>query len=264
MAMHVTAPVLNWGSVPWAVQRLIYEREGNVNALRHGPGDGTSALALRLKVGGGAVYVKAVAGSEDDTAVVALRHEARVVTLARRIAPVLRWQGTAAERGRTWHLTAFDAIHGRAPDLTPDSTDLDLVGETLRAAASCEAPRALGCRPLVEQFADATPSDARLLSGGTLVHGRIRPSAWLLDNERAWLTGWGHAVSGPPWADAADTAALLVTAGCAPQRAISWSASMSSWVCADPHAVRCFLRLRSSTTAAPRRHAYDALRAAFG
>ncbi|MEW2507898.1 phosphotransferase [Amycolatopsis sp. NPDC047767] len=181
------------------------------------------------------------------------RHEADINEwLPSAIAPRLRWRTEADE----WLLLGFDHVSGHHADLSPGSTDLDAVAETVTTLTTELAGSAAPAPRLAEQWARLAPWrrlakdpaaelddwtrehldelitwETRALEaadGDDLLHTDLH-SLNLLVDERAVVIDWAWSRKGSAPVDVAFLLARLVAAGHGAEEAARWCDGIPVW-----------------------------------
>ncbi|WP_043237074.1 phosphotransferase family protein [Streptomyces violaceusniger] len=219
-----------WAELPVDVRAAVTAHTGPVTAALDVPHGYNCTHASILTTAAGDVFVKAAPAAE-----AAAFHDREEVAapFTAGIGPRLRQR---ARRG-AWDVLAFDAVPAaRHAHLAPGSADCAVLAGLLQASTTRTAPG--NVPPWTSRWAEhATPSEAALLDGRTLVHGDINPHNVLLSAGRAWLVDWAAACRGPAWADVAEAAIRLMEEEHTARDAHAWASRIPAWRDADPAAV---------------------------
>jgi hypothetical protein len=225
-------PDHHWETLPAALRLAIESHTGPVRAARSATAGSVSKFAATLDTATGHLFCKAIPTANPLARM--HRTEARLNPWLPDIAPRLRW--TVEEAG--WLALGFDHVPGRHADLSPGSTDLPLLADTLTALAQSLTP----CPPVRVQTATKRWEgrlDADLVDGDTLMHTDVTPFNFLL-GARVHVIDWSMPCRGAAWLDAALMIVRLIRAGHSPDQAESWAAQIPAWKQAAPHALDAF------------------------
>ncbi|MEI5102023.1 hypothetical protein RB200_30270 [Streptomyces sp. PmtG] len=149
---------------------------------------------MRLTTATGTTFVKGVP-VQDAKACAGQRWEVVVNHCVHAVGPRLRWHVVVGG----WDLLGFEFIDGRHADLSPESADLPLVADTLKAAQALRPPETV----TLPSFADCWEPyvDRRrlpLLRGDALLHTDANPHNLMVTGERAHLIDWATPALGAP------------------------------------------------------------------
>ncbi|MEV6705006.1 phosphotransferase [Micromonospora wenchangensis] len=191
-----------------------------------------SSLAATLDTDGGRIFCKAIQTSNP---LARMHHaEARVNPWLPDIAPRLRWKIEESD----WLALGFDHVPGRHADLTPGSTDLPVIADTLTALTQGLTP----CPPVRVQAATKRWEGRiapELVDGETLLHTDVTPFNFLVDT-RVHVVDWSMPCRGAAWIDTALMIVRLVRAGHSPADSEEWADQIPAWKQAAPDAVDAF------------------------
>ncbi|WP_433528368.1 hypothetical protein ACQPYA_18645 [Micromonospora sp. CA-263727] len=247
-------PDHRWDDLPAPVRRAIEGHTGPVQAAICATTGSVSDVAATLHTDNGPLFCKAIR----TTSPMARMHrtEARVNPWLPDTAPRLRW--TVEEAG--WLALGFDHVPGRHPDLSPGSSDLPLIADTLTVLSQRLTP----CPPVKVQAA-TTRWEGRLhpdvIDGNTLAHTDVTPYNFLVGT-RVHVIDWSMPCRGAPWIDTALMIVRLIRARHTPAQAEAWAGQVPAWKQAPPASLNAFAkaladlwaqRLRENPTAPHRK-----------
>ncbi|MGH3857684.1 MAG: phosphotransferase family protein [Pseudonocardiaceae bacterium] len=232
-AMHNTRPRTQWGELPGTVRRALESAAGPVRGVEPISAGLNCGIAALLHTTTQTVFIKGL--RSDHPRIATQRREAQINPYVAPIAPRLLWQ---LERDG-WTILAFEHLNGRHADLTPGSTDLPKLAETLRRLGQIRCPD-LPLRRLEDRWAGLVNDSAlHLLAGDSLLHTDLNPYNILI-GEQARIVDWAWPTLGAAWVDPACAALWLIAEGHTPPAAEAWAAQIPSWTAASRHGIDAF------------------------
>lgn len=239
-----TAARPGWLSVPGDLREAITARTGPVLDTHSPSGGFTPGLAVRLRLGSGCTFVKALPA--DHPLAGSYRHEAEVAGALPRGVPAPRLLWSAELCG--WLVLAYDNAEGEHADLSRSGGDMPVVLEALRAARVTaphglpgiveqregwlhgwaelrktgfpESGVSLWAADRIDDLAGAERHWLDFAAGSTLVHGDLRGDNILVGPRGAVFVDWSHASSGQHWPDLVDLVLQMILAGHSPESAM--------------------------------------------
>lgn len=235
----------SWEELPTVLRCAVETKTGTVLSAETPSAGRNSTFAAFLHTVGGSVFVKGV--PDYDRLVTVHEHEIQINARLRdtvREAPRLLW----VVRIEGWLLAGYESVPGEHADLTPGSSDVPAVVDTLSRLAQQLTPSpATGVAPLRKryarlagwqwlahhhadelgawekqhldqliQFDDDVPNS---LLGDSLVHGDIHQLNLLVTGDQVHVIDWAWSRTGPPWVDAALLVTRLIGEGHEPEHA---------------------------------------------
>ncbi|MFI5958298.1 aminoglycoside phosphotransferase [Cryptosporangium sp. NPDC051539] len=218
-------PRLTWDQLPTEARAAIEQHTGPIHWTSDASDGKNSALATRLGVQSGAVFVKGI--QTDNRQVTAQDREAAVNPYLPPSCPRLLWRVQTAG----WDLLGYELLQdARAADYTPGSPDLALVVDALVELANVRCPETPGLRRAGQRWAAySRPELLPLLDGDQLLHTDLAPDNILIRDGRAHLIDWAWPTLGPSWLDPSVWAIRLMNAGHDAQSAETWVARVPGW-----------------------------------
>jgi Phosphotransferase enzyme family len=241
-----------WDDLPASVREAVEARTGPVHRTEIPAAGRNSDFSATLHVTDGLVFCKGIADGRGRRATMH-RHEAEVNSWLFVAAPNLRWRIEVDD----WLLLGFDHVPGRYADLSPGSSDLSLIADTVTTMAREMKDCPLRAPRLADQWgrlvawrrlAKITPRDLdpwalrhldhliewearaiELVDGGSLVHTDLHPLNILVGEGRAHIIDWAWSRLGAAAADPALLIPRLVAAGHSPTGAERWATTMPVW-----------------------------------
>ncbi|MGH7744333.1 MAG: phosphotransferase [Candidatus Dormibacteria bacterium] len=234
-AMHNTRPRTHWGQLPGTVRSALESAAGPVRDVEPISAGLNCGIAALLHTATQSVFIKGL--RSDHPRIATQRREAQINPYVAPIAPRLLWQIDTAG----WTILGFEHLHGRHANLTPGSTDLPKLADTLRRLGHLEAPD-LPLRELDDRWAGLIDDAAlHLLSGTHLLHTDLNPHNILITDEHAHIVDWAWPTLGAAWVDPACAALWLIAEGRhTPPAAESWAVQIPSWTTASRHGIDGF------------------------
>jgi len=226
-----------WQHVPEQLRRAIDSQVGPVRAITAASAGLNAHIAATLAVPTGKVFVKAIPLTHPSA--FTLTNEARIAPDVRGISPRLLHHGTTAG----WQYLLFEHVAGRHVDLSPGSSDVDVLADLLRRLAAVTEFDTLAAPPVEQRWARfGRDLDLGPLAGDHLVHSDLNPGNILIDHGRAVLVDWARPARAAAWLSVGFLLASLVSAGAAPATAERWAVgAVPEWCTAAPAAVDTFV-----------------------
>ncbi|MFI6595016.1 phosphotransferase family protein [Nonomuraea sp. NPDC050536] len=246
-----------WEQLPAAVRNEVQDAVGLVlkaEAAHQGLMPGIAAT-LHTESGGRA-FLKAI--SVDSPAARLYERERWAGTILPADAPTPRMTWSSDAHG--WIVMLFEHIDGCRVDLSPGSSDVPEVLNTVRELGALAAPGngsplvadnvefllAKG-RHLMAKPASEVPSQALYaaaidgfdideLAGDTLLHYDLHAGNLMVTGQGVRVIDWGFAADGAPWVDAAMLAPRLIEAGHTPGQAEELLSEVPAWASAPERA----------------------------
>lgn len=219
---------VDWTALPEAVTKGVADRIGCCRVTPATTGD-HAEVAATVTGAHGAVFVKA---AHTDLGVRSLRFELRVSeAVGGSRSPAVEWHFEAAG----WLVVGFEHCAGPHADLSPESPDLDLLGEALTVLGQTPAPDVSLFGPKA-RFGFEHPA----MHGDTLVHTDLGPANLIVTSHGLRIVDWAMAAKAAPWVELAMLAPWLVGAGHTPEQADLWLARNPAWRWADPEVLDYF------------------------
>lgn len=208
---------MDWTALPEAVSEEVADRVGGSHVVPAGTGD-HAEIAATVTGANGTVFVKA---AQTDFGVRSLRFELRVSEAAcGSHSPAVDWHFEAAG----WLVVGFEHCEGPHADLSPGSSDLDLLGEAVAALAEVPAPDV----PLFSPKA-RLGFEHPAMDGDRLVHTDLGPANLIVTPGGLRIVDWAMAAKAAPWVELAMLAPWLISAGHTPEQAEQWLATHRPW-----------------------------------
>lgn len=218
----------DWTDLPDTVAKGVADRVGGSDVIPATSGD-HAEIAATVAGERGKVFVKA---AYSEFGVRSLRYEVRVSkAISRSYSPAVEWQFEAGG----WLVVGFEHCEGPHADLSPGSTDLELLATLLRELAKTPAP---DVRPFVpiERFGFPHPA----MDGDTLVHTDLTAANLIVTPDGLRLVDWAMATKAAPWVELAALVPWLIGASHSPEQAERWLAGNLMWAEAKPEDVTYF------------------------
>jgi hypothetical protein len=219
---------IDWTALPGAVTKEVADRVGGSHIIPAATGD-HAEIAATVTGTSGKVFVKA---AQTDFGVRSLRFELRVSeAVSGPYSPAVEWHFEAAG----WLVVGFEHCDGPHADLSPESPDLELLGEALTVLGETAAPD-------VQLFSPK----ARLgfehpaMNGDTLVHTDLGPANLVVTPRGLRIVDWAIAAKAAPWLELAMLMPWLISAGHTPEKAEQWLTRHPAWRLADPEVLDYF------------------------
>ncbi|SED62945.1 hypothetical protein SAMN04489727_8651 [Amycolatopsis tolypomycina] len=246
-------PRSTWEALPVAVRTAIERETGRVHDVVLPDAGRNSDFSATLHTETGTLFCKGIADADGKRARMH-RHEAAVnPLLPPEVAPRLLWRAEADG----WLLLGLEHSPGHHVDLSPGSTDLDLVREAVSAMAAGLSTVSVDAPSLAEQWArlaawrrlakDA-PADldtwardhideltnwettaVEHVAGSTLAHTDLHALNLLGNGGKVQIVDWAWSRNANPAVDPAFLVTRLIEAGHAPAAAETWAEQLPLW-----------------------------------
>lgn len=224
---------IDWTALPKAVKKELADRVGEAHAIPATTGD-HAEIAATITGAHGRVFVKA---ARSEFGVRSLRYELRVSeAVSGSHSPAVKWHFEADG----WLVVAFEHLAGPHADLSPGSTDLDLLAAILQDLGETPAPDARLFMPN-ERFGFAHPA----MDGDTLVHTDLTSANLIVTPHGLRIVDWAMATEAAAWVELAALVPWLIGAGHTPEQAGQWLARHPAWNEVDP-AILTFFATRNA------------------
>jgi hypothetical protein len=171
----------------------------------------------------GRVFVKA---ASTDFGVRSLRFELRVSeAISGPLSPAVLWHFEADD----WLVVGYEHCEGPHADLSPGSSDLDLLGQVLTVLGETPTPDV----PLFSPKA-RLGFEHPTMNGDTLVHTDLCQANLIVTLHGLQIVDWAMVAKAAPWVELAMLTPWLISAGHTPEQADRWLAHHPAWQAADP------------------------------
>ncbi|WP_307871341.1 phosphotransferase [Micromonospora sp. M61] len=175
------------------------------------------------------MFVKA---AHTDFGVRSLRFELRVSeAVSGPHSPAVEWHFEAGG----WLVVGFEHCDGPHADLSPDSPDLNLLGEALTVLGETPAPDVPLFSPKA-RLGFAHPA----MDGDRLAHTDLGPANLIVTPRGLRIVDWAMATKAAPWVELAMLTPWLISAGHAPAQAEQWLSRHPAWGLTDPEVLDYF------------------------
>jgi len=223
--------------MPEQLRHAIDSQVGPVHAATTASAGLNAHLAATLAVPTGMVFVKAIPLTHRGA--FTLTNEARIAPAVRGISPLLLHHGSTAG----WQYLLFEHVPGRLVDLSPGSSDMDVLADLLRKLAGVTEFDTLAATPVEQRWARFRRDlDLDHLAGDHLVHSDPNPGNILIGHGHAVLVDWARPARAAAWLSVGFLLASLISEGTAPAAAERWAVgAVPEWTAAAPAAVDTFV-----------------------
>lgn len=219
---------VDWTALPEAVANGVADRVGGSHATPATTGD-HAEIAATVTGTRGQVFVKA---AHSDFGVRSLRFELSVSeAVSGPHSLAVEWHFEAAG----WLVVGFEHCAGPHADLSPESPDLDLLGEALTLLGETPAPDV----PLFSPKA-RLGFEHPAMDGDILVHTDLGPANLIVTPRGLRIVDWAMATKAAPWVELAMLTQWLISAGSTPEQAEQWLARHPAWGLTDPEVLDYF------------------------
>jgi hypothetical protein len=222
-----------WADLPKQLRRLIETETGAFAGEEHMASGSNCLLGMVMDTEYGDRYF--LKGVPDDRrrAVWTQSNEALVNPSVRELSASLEFHITAAG----WDVLGFRYLaNHRHADLSPGSSDLPLIADTLRKLAAVPAPDGVVLRTMSDRFAKYAGDRAGLLDGTTIAHTDMQAHNILI-GPSARLVDWAWPTLGAAWVDTAFLALHMIRTGHHPKEAELWAGTLPAYATAGEEAV---------------------------
>ncbi|MGH3974571.1 MAG: hypothetical protein ACRDS9_14765 [Pseudonocardiaceae bacterium] len=232
-AMTNTRPRAQWGELPGTVCAALESTTGGIRDVEPISAGLNCGIAALFHTSTQTVFIKGL--RSDHPRIATQRREAEINPYVAPIAPRLLWQVNTDG----WSVLVFEYLDGRHANLSPESSDLPKLADTLRRLGQIRRPN-LPLKRLEDRWAGlANDSALQLLAGDNLLHTDLNPHNILID-DTAHIVDWAWPTIGAAWIDPACAALWLIAEGHTPAAAETWAAQIPSWAVASHHALDAF------------------------
>jgi hypothetical protein len=216
---------IDWTALPEAVSTAITARVGGSRVTAAATGD-HAEIAATVAGPDGNVFVKA---ASSELGVRSLRYELLVSsTVDRPYSPAVAWDFET----EGWLVVGFEHIDGRHADLSPGSSDLDLLAAVLDDLAQTPA---LGPTWFIPEARLGFSHSA--MDGETLVHSDLNPTNLIVTPGGLRVVDWAYATKAAAWVELALLAQWLIGSGHTPKQADTWLTQLPVWKASDSEAL---------------------------
>jgi Phosphotransferase enzyme family len=212
----------DWASLPEAVTKQVADRVGGSHITPAATGD-HAEIAATVTGTAGKVFVKA---AHSDFGVRSLRFELRVSEAVNGpLSPAVAWHFESAG----WLVVGFEHCEGPHADLSPGSSDLDLLGGALVTLGGTQAPD-VGLFSPKGRLGFEHPA----MDGDMLVHTDLGPTNLIVTPGGLRIVDWAMATKAAPWVELVILAQWLIGCGHTPEQAEQWLTQYPAWNKAGP------------------------------
>jgi hypothetical protein len=220
---------IDWTALPQAVRTEITDRVGGSHTVPAVSGD-HAEIASTVISAKGMVFVKA---AHSDLGVRSLRYELLASKAVTQLySPAVEWDFEAAG----WLVVGFEHCAGPHADLSPGTSDLDLLAATLTELAETPAPDHVPWFSSTGRLGFAHPA----MDGDTLVHTDLNPANLIVTPNGLRIVDWAFAAKAAAWVELALLAQWLIGSGHTPEQAESWLAQSPAWSATNPEIIDHF------------------------
>ncbi|TDC37646.1 aminoglycoside phosphotransferase [Micromonospora sp. 15K316] len=235
----------DWAALPQAVTAEIAARVGGIIDVYPAPSANHAEIASTVTGSADKVFVKA---ASTDLSLRSLRYEMAATSAVDCYPPAVRWHF----QRDGWLVVGAELLDGPHPDLSPDSTDLDLLGVALKGLQATPAPTGRWFTP-EGRLGFAVPR----MDGGTLIHSDLNPANLILTTNGLRIVDWAYATKAAPWVELALLVQWLIGSGHTAAQAEQWLAQFPAWATTDPAALDQFASHNASKWSAKSQHSTE-------
>jgi hypothetical protein len=224
----------DWGALPTTITTGIADRVGGTCVNPASSGD-HAEIAATVSGSNGTVFVKA---ATSELAVRSLRYELVASKAVNRpYSPVVDWDFETDG----WLVVGFEHVAGPHADLSPGSSDLDLLAATLAELEQTPAPGDLWFSPAARLGFSHPATD-----GDNLVHSDLNPANLIVTPGGLRIVDWAYATKAASWVELALLAPWLIGSGHAPAQAEEWLTRFPTWKMTDSETLDHFASRNAS------------------
>ncbi|MEU5789756.1 phosphotransferase [Micromonospora purpureochromogenes] len=211
----------DWTALPESVTTGIAERVGGAFDVTPASSGNHAEIASTVTGPAGKVFVKAASG---ELSVRSLRYELAVTRAIDRYPPAVLWHFDSDG----WLVVGTEHLAGPHPDLSPGSTDLDLLAVTLKGLQETPAPDESWFTPPA-RLGFAHPA----MDGEALIHSDLNPANLIVTPHGLRIVDWAWATKAAPWVELALLVQWLIGSGHRAEQAEEWLAQFPAWTATD-------------------------------
>ncbi|MET8358853.1 aminoglycoside phosphotransferase [Micromonospora sp. NPDC005171] len=211
----------DWTALPESVTAGIAERVGGTFDVAHAPSGDHAEIASTVTGPARQVFVKAASGK---LSVRSLRYELAVTRAIDRDPPAVLWQFESDG----WLVVGTEHLAGPHPDLSPGSTDLNLLLAALKTLQETPAPGETWFTPAA-RLGFAHPA----MDGGTLIHSDLNPANLIVTPLGLRIVDWAWATKAAAWVELALLVPWLIGSGHSAEQAEQWLTQLPAWTATD-------------------------------
>ncbi|WLS43191.1 phosphotransferase [Micromonospora profundi] len=211
----------DWTALPESVTAGIAERVGGTFDVTPASSGDHAEIASTVTGPTGQVFVKAASG---ELSVRSLRHELAVTRAIDRHPPAVLWHFEFDG----WLVVGTEHLAGPHPDLSPGSTDLNLLLAALTALQETPAPGETWFTPAT-RLGFAHPA----MDGETLIHSDLNPANLILTPHGLRIVDWAWATKAAAWVELALLVPWLIGSGHNAEQAEQWLTQLPAWTATD-------------------------------
>ncbi|TYB95444.1 phosphotransferase [Micromonospora sp. WP24] len=211
----------DWAALPDAVAAEIAARVGGIIDVYPAQSGNHAEIASTVTGSTDTVFVKA---ASTDLSLRSLRYELAATSAVDWYPPAVRWH---LQRDG-WLVVGAELIDGPHADLSPGSTDLDLLGVAIKGLQATPAPPGRWFTPEGRLGFSVSGMD-----GGALIHSDLNPANLIVMTNGLRVVDWAYATKAAPWVELALLVQWLIGGGHTAAQAEQWLAQFPAWTTTD-------------------------------
>ncbi|MEV7331446.1 aminoglycoside phosphotransferase [Micromonospora sp. NPDC093244] len=211
----------DWTALPESVTAGIAERVGGTFDVTPASSGNHAEIASTVTGPAGRIFVKAASG---ELSVRSLRYELAATRAIERHPPAVLWQFESDG----WLVVGTEHFAGPHPDLSPGSSDLDLLLAALKALQKTPAPGEMWFTPAT-RLGFAHPA----MNGETLIHSDLNPANLIVTPLGLRIVDWAWATKAAAWVELALLVQWLIGSGHSAEQAEEWLTQLPAWTATD-------------------------------
>ncbi|WP_327643695.1 aminoglycoside phosphotransferase [Micromonospora zamorensis] len=211
----------DWTALSESVTAGIADRVGGIFDVAQASSGDHAEIASTVTGPAGQVFVKAASG---ELSVRSLRYELAVTRAIDRHPPAVLWHFESDG----WLVVGTEHLPGPHPDLSPGSTDLNLLLARLKALQETPAPGETWFTPAA-RLGFAHPA----MDGETLIHSDLNPANLIVTPLGLRIVDWAWATKAAAWVELALLVPWLIGSGHSAEQAEEWIAQLPAWTATD-------------------------------
>ncbi|MDG9674685.1 aminoglycoside phosphotransferase [Micromonospora sp. DH14] len=224
----------DWTALPKSITAGITERIGGTFDVTPASSGNHAEIASTVTGPAGQIFVKAASG---ELSVRSLRYELAATRAIDRHPPAVLWQFES----EGWLVVGTEHLAGPHPNLSPGSTDLDLLLATLKVLQETPAAGEMWFTPAA-RLGFAHPA----MDGETLIHSDLNPTNLIVTPLGLRIVDWAWATKAAGWVELALLVQWLIGSGHSVEQAEEWLAQLPAWNATDRQVLDHFA-LRNAT-----------------
>ncbi|MDG4783211.1 phosphotransferase [Micromonospora sp. WMMD961] len=224
----------DWIVLPDAVVAGVAELVGGIIDVYPASSGNHAEIASAVIGSTSSAFVKAASG---DLEVRSLRYELSATRAVDWFPPAILWH---FERDG-WLVVGAELLVGPHANLSPGSTDLELLGVALKGLQENQARPGTWFTPETRLGFSRPEAD-----GGTLIHSDLNPANLIVTTSGMRVVDWAYATRAAPWVELALLVQWLIGSGHTPEQAEDWLAQFPAWAEADPEVLDDFASRNAS------------------